>query len=123
MSHFTRVRTKLRNLQTVQQALEEMGYNVDSGAVRGYAGMEAQADLVVKMDGRYDIGFRKEDDTVVMVADFWGLRIDRDQFMNELSQRYAYMTVVEQAETGGWQKVTEEVQEDGSIRLVIQRWN
>jgi hypothetical protein len=122
MSHFTRIRTKLTDIHTVQKALEELGYTVQSGRVRGYRGQEAQADLVVKTDSGYDIGFRYEGSTVVMVADLWGLRINRDEFLNKVAQKYAYITVVEQAKEQGWQMATEENQEDGSIRLVLQRW-
>jgi hypothetical protein len=122
MSHFTRIRTKLTDIHTVQKALEELGYTVLSGRVRGYRGQEAEADLVVKTDSGYDIGFRDEGSAVVMVADLWGLRINRDEFLNKVAQKYAYITVVEQAKAQGWQMATEENQEDGSIRLVLQRW-
>lgn len=122
MSHFTRIRTKLTNIHTVQKALEELGYTVQNGRVRGYRGQEVEADLVVKTDSGYDIGFRDEGSTVVMVADLWGLRINRDEFLNKVAQQYAYITVVEQAQEQGWQMATEENQEDGSIRLVLQRW-
>lgn len=122
MSHFTRVRTQLRNIDTVKQALENLGYAVSEGKVRGYQGNLEQADLVVNVGSSYDIGFRKEGENVVMVADFWGLNIKREQFLKQVSQKYAYLTIMQQAESQGWQSVTEEVQTDGSIRLVMQRW-
>src|SRR5437762_11032637 len=114
MSHFTRIRTQLRNLDTVKQALADLGYDVAEGGVRGYQGQLEHADLVVNTGSSYDIGFRKEGENVVIVADFWGLRINRDQFVKQLSQRYAYLTVLEQAQNQGWQSVTEEQQADGS---------
>jgi hypothetical protein len=123
MSHFTRVRTQLRNLETVKQALSEMGYAVTEGTVRGYRGNAAEADFIVQINDAYDIGFRQEADQIVMVADFWGLRIDREQFLKNLSQKYAYLTIMEQAQAQGWQAMNEELQPDGSIRLVMQRWS
>jgi len=122
MSHFTRVRTQLRNTDTVKQALENLGYPVTEGKVRGYQGNLEQADLVVNVGTSYDVGFRKEGENVVMVADFWGLKINREQFLKQVSQKYAYLTIMQQAESQGWQSVTEEAQADGSIRLVMQRW-
>jgi hypothetical protein len=122
MSHFTRIRTKLTNIHTVQEALENLGYSVESGRVRGYGGQEAQADLVVSTNTGYDIGFKQEGNAVVMVADLWGLRINREEFLNRVTQQYAYLTVVEGAKSQGWQMAAEENQEDGSIRLVLQRW-
>src|SRR5574341_14138 len=116
MSHFTRVRTQLRNIQTVKRALEDLGYHVAEWTVRGYGSQRADADLVVHMDGQYDIGFRKDGENITMVADFWGLKINREQFLAQVSQKYAYLTVLDQAQAQGWQSVAEEKQPDGSIR-------
>jgi hypothetical protein len=74
------------------------------------------------MDGDYDIGFQKVGDTITLVADFWGLRIDREAFLQQVTQRYAYITVLDQAQAQGFQVVTQETQQDGSLRLVMQRW-
>jgi hypothetical protein len=122
MSHFTRIRTQLRDIETVRHALEDMGYQVEEGEVRGFMRQRAQADVVVRMDGDYDIGFQKVGDTITLVADFWGLRIDREAFLQQVTQRYAYITVLDQAQAQGFQVVTQETQQDGSLRLVMQRW-
>ena len=124
MSHFTRIKTQLRDLDKVEQALADLGYEVERGtrAVRGYMDQKARADLVVRTESAYDIGFRLEHGMVVMVADLWGLQMDRQQFLDQLTQQYAYIVVRAKAEEQGWQLATEETQEDGSIRLVMQRW-
>ena len=123
MSHFTRIKTQLTNLDTVERALEDLGYRVEhAGSARGFAGQRAKADLVVQA-GQYDIGFTQRDGQIEMVADLWGLELDRDAFLKQLTQRYAYHTVKAQAAQQGWQNVEEEVQSDGSIRLVMQRWD
>ncbi len=123
MSHFTRVRTQLREIDTVKRALVDLGYDVMEGPVRGYGTQVANADLVIKMDGGYDIGFRTDGGIVTMIADFWGLKINRDEFLAKVSQRYAYLTILDQAAQQGWQVAGEEVQQDGSVRLVMQRWS
>jgi len=124
MSHFTRVQTKLRNIETVKRAVEDLGYDVvEGGKVRGYGNDRANADLVIRLKGGYDVGFtQNKDGEVMMVADLWGLKIDRTSFLGQITQRYAYHTVVEQAASQGFQLSAEEVQQDGSVRLVMQRW-
>lgn len=122
MSHFTRVRTQLRDLETVRRALVELGHSVTSGQVRGYGSQQAEADLVVRLDGGYDVGFRQDGQLVTMVADFWGLKTTPEQFLSKVTQKYAYLTVLDQAVDQGWQVVGEESQPDGSIRLVVERW-
>ena len=46
MSHFTRIRTELRDIETVRRALEDMGYQVEEGQVRGFMHQRAQADKI-----------------------------------------------------------------------------
>lgn len=123
MSHFTRVRTLLQDLDTVKRALVDLGFDVTEGTVRGYSGQVASAPVVVKLESGFDIGFKQDSGRVQMIADFWGLKIDREQFLSKLTQRYAYLTVVDQAAQQGWQLAADEVQQDGSIRIVMQRWS
>jgi hypothetical protein len=123
MSHFTRVRTQLHDLETVRRALEDLGYSVVEGSARGYGDQRAAADLVVQMNENYDVGFQKTAHGIEMVADFWGIHINREEFLQRLTQQYAHITVLDQAEKQGFQVVAEETLEDGSVRLVMQRWS
>jgi hypothetical protein len=122
MSHFTRVRTQLRNVATLRQALIDLGYSVSEGDVKGYGGQKTTADLVVRLENGHDVGFRKQGQLVTMVADFWGLKTRPEVFLAKVSQRYAYLTVIGQAVEQGWQVVGNETQPDGSIKLVVERW-
>nr|MBN1229714.1 DUF1257 domain-containing protein [Anaerolineae bacterium] len=122
MSHFTRIKTQLKDLHIVKQALEDLGYEVFAGSVRGFQSQQAAADLVIRPGGTYDIGFREENDKIVMIADIWGLTINRDKFLEQVTQRYAYLVVLKEAHALGFEAVEEETQRDGSIRLVMQRW-
>jgi len=123
MSHFTRVHTQLRDLDTVRRALLDLGYSLSDTKVRGYGGQLAEADIVVKLEGGFDIGFRKVGGIISLVADMWGLKLDRNVFLSKLTQKYAYLTVLDQAVQQGWQIAGEEVQADGSMKLVMQRWS
>ena len=122
MSHFTRVRTQLRDLETVRQALMKLGYSVRTGEVRGYATATTTADLVVEVGNGYDVGFRYDGKAVTMVGDFWGLKVKPEEFVGKVTQQYAYLTVTSQAAAQGWQVVGEEQQSDGSIKLIVERW-
>lgn len=123
MSHFTLVKTQLRDLEKIKTALTDLGYTVKpAGVVRGYRHNTVAADIVVDTGTAYDLGFIKKGDNVELVADFWGLKLDRQEFLNTVTQRYAYLVVLEQAQARGFDTVAEEIQPDGSIRLVMQRW-
>lgn len=124
MSHFTRVKTKLRNLTLLERALRELGYQPSVGnvKVRGWNGETRDADLVVQMSNRYDFGFQQVGDELVLVCDDWGFRENVPQLLQKITQQYAYQVCVEQAAAQGFQVVGTEQQADGSIRLLVQRY-
>lgn len=129
MSHFSQIKTKLRNLSSLQSALTDLGTEWKAGPypVRGYQGQTQQADLVIPQDNGYDIGFRRNADTqdYELVADlqYWQQPLTVEGFLRQVTQRYAYNTVLAESSRQGFQLAEEQVQQDGSVRLVVQRWN
>jgi hypothetical protein len=129
MSHFSQIKTKIRNLQSLQAALTDLGTEWKSGPyeVRGYQGQVQLADVVIEQDNGYDVGFRQNPDTkeYELVADlqYWQQPLTVDGFLNQITQLYAYHTVVNETSSQGFQVSEQQVNEDGSIRLVVQRWN
>ncbi|MEB3329132.1 MAG: DUF1257 domain-containing protein [Candidatus Sericytochromatia bacterium] len=128
MSHFTRVKTRMTDANVLCEALRDLGYKPElGGAVRGYAGQAAAAEMVLNPGGAYDIGFaRAADGTLNVVADWWGVSQEtgmrEDAFLPPVLQRYAYRTVLAQAAVQGFQVVQEVVGADRGIRLTIRRW-
>ena len=55
MSHFSTVKTELRQLEPLVKALEDLGYAPEQGEkpVRGYRGQVATADLAVVVDSGF----------------------------------------------------------------------
>lgn len=124
MSHFTRVKTRLRNLALLERALRDLGYQPSVGnvKVRGWSGETRDADLVVQMSNRYDFGFKQAGDELVLICDDWGFRENIPQLLQQITQQYAYQVCVEQAAEQGFEVVGTEQQPDGSIKLVVQRY-
>ena len=129
MSHFSQIKTKIRNLDSLQLALSDIGADWKAGpqSVRGYQGQTKTADVVIEQDNGYDIGFRLNPETqdYELVADlqYWQQPLSVDGFVNRVTQRYAYHTVLTQTAHQGFQVSEQQNNEDGSIRLVLQRWN
>jgi len=70
----------------------------------------------------YEIGFHKSGDSYEVVADWWGIRqIHRDEFLRQLSQRYAYQVARAKLEDQGFELVSEEVEQKGRIHLTLRR--
>lgn len=128
MSHFSQIRTKIRNLSSLEAALADVGVDWKQGPspVRGYQGLTETADVVIEQDNGYDIGFKFNPDVkeYQLVADlqYWLQPLSVDGFLNRIHQRYAFHTVLEATAKEGFQVTDQKTTEDGEIRLVVQRW-
>jgi hypothetical protein len=127
MSHFSQIKTQIRNLDSLKSALTDMGlaWQGKSTAVRGYKGQTQTAEVVIAQDNGYDVGFAWNGESYELVADmqFWQLHHSVDRFLGQVTQRYAYHTVMAETAKQGFQLAQEQKQSDGSIRLVLQRWS
>ncbi len=128
MSHFSQIKTKLRNLSSLQLALSDTGVRWQAGPkeVRGYQGDTQTAEIVIEQDNGYDVGFKQNSETgnYELVADlqYWKQPLSVQGFLNHVTQRYAYHTVLNESASQGFQISEQANNEDGSIRLVLQRW-
>ena len=127
MSHFSQIKTQIRNLTSLQAALTELGIEWKSGptVVRGYRGQTRNAEVTIEQDNGYDIGFSWNGNEYELVADlqYWQQNLSVDGFLRRVTQRYAYHTVVKETAQQGFQIAEQQQNEDGSIRLLVQRWS
>ena len=129
MSHFSAIRTKIRNKPELQEALELLQYNVledQELKVTGAHGIKHEtvtADLAIAKD----IGFRLNPMTneYELVADLetWNQPIPVERFIDKVNQQYARMTIHNSVKKMGFQIEEEWEMEDNSIELVVTRWD
>jgi len=128
MSHFSTVKTELRDRQALVDALTDLGHAPQQGAiqVRGYRGQTVTAELAVVQEHGADIGFRLNSETgcyeLVTDLDLWGLKVPVERFLGQLSQRYALHTILAATADEGFQVREQTNHVDGSIELVVTRW-
>jgi hypothetical protein len=128
MSHFTTIKTKITDLEALKKALSDLGYTFSSGRtlVQGYGGTTRIVDLAVKTGEKYGIGFVQKGTSYEIVADWWQVNYDsgirQEDFVSELTQRYAYHKVLSEAKRQNWTKVKEEKMADGTIKLVLTKY-
>ncbi len=127
MSHFSNIKTKIRNLDFLKAALNDLDVDWKDGpaVVRGYQDQIHQADLVVEQNNNYDFGFSWNGSEYELVADlqYWQQPLTVDGFLRQVTQRYAYQTVVKETANQGFTITEQAKNQDGSIRLVVQRWS
>ena len=128
MSHFSTIKTKLRNKPQLQEALEILQYDVKedqeikvSGA-HGIGHETVEAELAIASD----IGFRMNPMTgeyeLVEDLETWNQPIPVERFMDKVNQQYARMTVHNTVKEMGFQVEEEWEMEDNTIELTVTRW-
>lgn len=127
MSHFSQIKTQIRNLDSLKDALTDLGIDWKPGQreVRGYRGLTESAEVTIEQENGYDIGFKWNGKEYELVADlqYWQQPLSVEGFLRQVTQRYAFNTVVKETARQGFQVAEQQKNEDGSIRLVVQRWS
>jgi tRNA G26 N,N-dimethylase Trm1 len=123
MSHFTTIKVQIKNSGILHQVLQELGYQVECNTtVRGYQGNTTEAEYVIRQQNGYDLGFRRSDENYEIISDFWGAKINQQEFVNAITQKYAHKTLMQTVQEQGFNVEDEEVLEDGTVRVVVGRW-
>ena len=127
MSHFTQIKTKIRDLDCLALALDDLGMPYERGQVfiRGYKGNTCSAHLVVRQGNSHDLGFVWNGQNYELVTDlqYWQQPLTVERFLGKVSQRYAYHNILAEATAKGFNLARAEQKEDGTLCLTVQRWN
>jgi len=128
MSHFSRIKTKIKNKPELEEALLLLQYDVKEDQelkVTGSHGIKHEvvnADLAIGSD----VGFRLNPMTneYELVADLetWNQPISVERFLDKVNQQYARMTIHNQVKKMGFQVEEEWEMDDNSIELTVTRW-
>lgn len=134
MSHFTRMRTALRDRRMLARALAELGLTEvevhdTPQRLHGYfggAGAETAEVVIRKKDARgasADIGFaRQPDGSFAIVLDAMDTRRYGSAWLARLTQAYGYVAALDYAQAHGYEVMTDEAEQDGTRRLTLRRF-
>jgi hypothetical protein len=126
MSHISRIKTQMVEREHLVQALTDLGYACQVGdlGIRSLGAERRNVEVRIKLGGVFgrQVGFAKAGSTYEMVADWWGAgSAERTQFLQQVTQRYAYHAARAKLQAQGFDLVNEETSQDGQIRLVLRR--
>ena len=128
MSHFSTIKTKLKNKPQLVEALELLQYDVKEDQQLKVTGSHGIGHETVEAEVAIgtDIGFRMHPVTgeYELVADLetWNQPIPVERFMDKVNQQYARMTVHNVVKDMGFQVDEEWEMDDNSIELTVTRW-
>jgi hypothetical protein len=122
MSHFTTIKTQVKDINALRSACTEMGLPLLQNAdARGYANQSRKGEYVIKLKGPYDIALsRNEDGTYGLTTDWWDGHVEKEVGPNfgKLLQLYGvHKTTIEARKKG--HLVHRRQQSNGTIKLVI----
>ncbi len=122
MSHFTEIKTQIKDIEALRSACQEMGLTLLQNAqARGYYENKTTGDYVIRLKGPYDIALNKQPDgSYAITADLWNGHVEKEVGQNygKLLQLYGVHKATIEARKKGL-SVLRKQQGNGSIKLVL----
>ena len=129
MSHFSTIKTQLKDSEPLIKALNNLGYiiNQEEKFVKGYKGKFTAVDISMNLPNNTKVGFKWDNNSnayeLVTDLDLWKFEIPVERFISKVTQMYAYETIISKTKDDGYQIVEQKNQNDGSIELVLTKWD
>ena len=129
MSHFSTIKTQLKEAEPLIKALKNLGYtiNQEEKFVKGYGGKFTAVDISMNLPSETKVGFKWDKNSnayeLVTDLDLWKFEIPVERFISKVTQMYAYHTIISKTNEDGYQIVEQKNKNDGSIELVLTKWD
>ena len=129
MSHFSTIKTQLKDAEPLIKALNNLGYiiNQEEKFVKGYRGKFTAVDISMNLPNNTKVGFKWDNNSnayeLVTDLDLWKFELPVERFISKVTQMYAYETIISKTKEDGYQIVEQKNQNDGSIELVLTKWD
>jgi len=129
MSHFSTIKTQLKEAEPLIKALNNLGYqiNQEEKFVKGYRGKFTAVDISMNLPRETKVGFKWDNTSnsyeLVTDLDLWKFELPVERFISKVTQMYAYETIITKTKEDGYQIVEQNNQNDGSIELVLTKWD
>ena len=129
MSHFSTIKTQLKDADPLIKALNNLGYTIyqEEKFVKGYKGKFTAVDISMNLPGETKVGFKWDNNSnsyeLVTDLDLWKFELPVERFISKVTQMYAYQTIISKTKEDGYQIVEEKNTNDGSIELVLTKWD
>ena len=123
MSHFTEIKTQIKDIAALDRACAELGLSlVPNADARGYANNHTHGDHVIRLKGPYDIAVNQQPDgNHGLTTDWWAGHVEREvgKDFGRLLQLYGVHKATLEARRKGL-SVQRHQQSNGNIKLVLQ---
>ena len=128
MSHFSTIKTELKEAEPLIKAINSLGYSINQEEkfIKGYRSKFTAVDISMNLPGDTKVGFKWNHQSnayeLVTDLDLWKFDIPVERFISKVTQMYAYQTIISKTKEDGYQIVEQKNKNDGSIELVLTKW-
>lgn len=125
MSHFTTIKTEIRDLDILKRTLSDLKFKFqEEGMIPGYQGKIENVDIAVEVAGYSMFGFKKregKDDYDIRGLLEYLQNKEVKRMINVVLQEYAYRKILQETRKRGFSLIQEERLKTGSIKLVLKK--
>jgi len=126
MSHFSTIKTKLKDRKALLQALMLMGHPVLVDETLKNPADHEHEEVEVNIAIGTDIGFRWNEVTqsYELVTDLqtWNQPVPVERFLSQVAQQYAIESIAASARDEEFEVVEQKVETDQSVTMVLEKW-
>ena len=124
MSHFSTIKTKIKDKEILIQALNLLQYNVQNDQELINPINHRHEKVKVDVSITDDIGFKWNGESYDLVADeqTWDLDVPVQRFIDKLTQQYAVQNIKKVAVEEGFNVEQQIKNVNGEVELVVTRW-
>ena len=124
MSHFTTIKTKIKERPYLIEALKELDYGVLENHLLINPEDHDHNQWNVQVAINDSVGFKWNGNEYELVAelDAWDLDVPVSRFIDKVTQQYARATLYNVVKEEGFQVEEEWEMDDNSIELTVSRW-
>ena len=117
MSHLSQIKTKIRNTQVLQKTLMDLGFNYNMKP-------NSKFDMLVstKNFDTFELLWNGQEYYISADMQTWKYNMNVDLLIDQITQKYSYNSILEESIKNGFTNLSEEFMKDGSIKLIVQRW-
>ena len=125
MSHFSTIKTKFKDEDILLKALRVLQYPafIDQRLINPVNHVHEEVEVQIAVGNK--IGFKWNGDEYELVAelDAWDLDVPVQRFIDKISQQYAIENIKTNTAKEGFSVESNVKKVDGSVELVVTKWN
>nr|YP_010903185.1 hypothetical protein REP76_pgp192 [Hypnea cornuta]WCH55638.1 hypothetical protein [Hypnea cornuta] len=126
MSHLSRIKTSLIDKKILTKTLQDLNFTYKNTSGNNTNNDRINCDnITVEKNGKDLFVFFWNGKEYSLLADLqlWTMNIPYTKLLEKITQQYSYNTIIQESAKYGFTNINQKKLEDGSIQLVIQKWN